>query len=104
MFGSRRIRRAAPAPAASCLAVALVLLSYPTPLVACPSCAADQRVQEAFFWGLIFMMVSPWMVVGLIGGGLYLAFRRERREAVEEFLRAEAVPSAILEESDVRES
>jgi len=104
MFGSRRIRHVAHARAASCLLVALVLLSYPTPLVACPSCAADQRVQEAFFWGLILMMMSPWMVVGLIGGGLYLAFRRERREAVEEFLRAEAVPSAILEESDVRES
>ena len=104
MFGSRRIRHAAHALAASCLAVALVFLSYPTPLVACPSCAADQQVQEGFFWGLIFMMVSPWVVVGLIGGGLYLAFRRERREAVEEFLRAEAAPSAILEESDVRES
>ncbi len=104
MLGSRGIRHAAHALAASSLAVALVLLSYPTPLVACPSCMADQRVQEAFFWGVIFMMVSPWMVVGLIGGGLYLAFRRERREAVEEFLRAEAVPSAILEESDVRES
>ncbi len=104
MFGSRGIRHAVHALAASCLAVALVLLSYPTPLVACPSCMADQRVQEGFFWGLIFMMVSPWMVVGLIGGGLYLAFRRERREAVEEFLRAEAVPSTIREESDVRES
>ncbi|MEE8561425.1 MAG: hypothetical protein V3S91_05605 [Gemmatimonadota bacterium] len=65
---------------------------------------ADQQVQKAFFWGVIFMMASPWMVVGLIGGGLYLAFRRERREAVEEFLRAEAVPSTIREVSDVRES
>lgn len=104
MFGSRRIRHAAHTLAALSLAVALVLLSGPTPLVACPSCAADQQVQEGFFWGLIFMMVSPWMVVGFIGGGLYLAFRRERKEAVEEFLRAEAVPSTILEESDVRES
>jgi len=33
MFGSRRIRH-----------------------------AADQQAQETFFWGLIFVMVSPWMV------------------------------------------
>ena len=104
MVRARRIRHAAHALAASPLGVAIVLLSYPMPLMACPSCAADQQVQEGFFWGLIFMMVSPWVVVGLIGGGLYLAFRRERREAVEEFLRAEAVSSAILEESEVRES
>jgi hypothetical protein len=84
--------------------VLLVLASHPKALLACLSCAAEQRVQEGFFWGLIFMMVSPWMVVGLIGGGLYLAFRRERREAVEELLRAEAAPAAVLEENDVRES
>jgi hypothetical protein len=39
------------------------------------------------------MMVTPWVVVGGIGGGLYMAVRRERREAVEEFLRSEAEQS-----------
>ncbi len=104
MVGARRIRHAAHVLAASSILVAIVLLSHPTSLVACPSCGADQQVQEGFFWGLIFMMVSPWAVVGLIGGGLYLAFRRERREAVESFLRAEAVPSTIREVPDVRKS
>lgn len=64
--------------------------------------AADQQVQEGFFWGLVFMMASPWVAIGVVGGGLYLAYRRERREAVEDFLRSEAVlPAGLLEESDV---
>ena len=67
--------------------------------------AADQQVQEGFFWGLVFMMVSPWVAIGAIGGGLYLAFRRERREAVEEFLRSEAaLPAGVWEESDVKKN
>ncbi|MEJ2311152.1 MAG: hypothetical protein P8Y10_06920 [Gemmatimonadales bacterium] len=73
-------------------AATTVFLALPAPLLACPSCvsAADQQVQEGFFWGLVFMMVSPWVVIGAIGGGLYMAIRRERREAVEAFLRSEA--------------
>lgn len=80
-----------------------VLLMTPAPLSACPSCtaAADQQVQEGFFWGLVFMMASPWLAVGTIGGGLYLAVRRARREAVEEFLRTEAMaPAGARRESD----
>ncbi len=78
--------------AAVTLAAMIAVLALPAPLVACPSCvsAADQQVQEGFFWGLVFMMVTPWVVVGAIGGGLYMAIRQERRDAVEEFLRSEA--------------
>jgi hypothetical protein len=70
----------------------IAVLALPAPLVACPSCvsAADQQVQQGFFWGLVFMMVTPWVLVGAIGGGLYRAIRHERREAVEESLRSEA--------------
>lgn len=84
--------RAALVSAAVALAATTAVLALPTPLVACPSCvsAADQQVQEGFFWGLVFMMVTPWVVVGAIGGGLYMAIRQERREAVEEFLGSEA--------------
>jgi hypothetical protein len=84
--------RAAFLTAAVVHAAMTVLLILPAPLLACPSCvsAADQQVQEGFFWGLVFMMVSPWVVIGAIGGGLFMAIRRERREAVEEFLRSEA--------------
>jgi hypothetical protein len=90
---------------AAFVAAAAALLTFPAPLQACPECmaAADQQVQEGFLWGLMFMMVSPWVAIGTIGGGLYLAFRRERREAVEEFLRSEAaLPASMLEESDVK--
>lgn len=89
---SPRGARAALLTAAVVCAATVVLLTLPAPLLACPSCvsAADQQVQEGFFWGLVFMMVTPWVVVGGIGGGLYMAVRRERREAVEEFLRSEA--------------
>ncbi len=89
---SLRGARAAFLSAAVVLAAAMVLLALPAPLLACPSCmsAADQQVQEGFFWGLVFMMVSPWVVIGAIGGGLFMAIKRERREAVEEFLRSEA--------------
>ena len=84
--------RAALLTVAVVYAATTVLLTLPAPLLACPSCvsAADQQVQEGFFWGLVFMMVSPWVVIGAIGGGLFMAIRRERREAVEEFLRSEA--------------
>ncbi len=84
--------RAASLSAAVVLAATAVHLALPAPLLACPSCmsAADQQVQEGFFWGLVFMMVSPWVVIGAIGGGLFMAIKRERREAVEEFLRSEA--------------
>lgn len=82
-----------PAVAASCAA----LLASPAPAWACPSCASamDPQVQEGFFWGLVFMMASPWLAVGTIGGGLYLAVRRARREAVEEFLRSEGTAVAV---------
>jgi len=89
---SPRGARAAFLSAAVVLAATTVLLACPAPLLACPSCvsAADQQVQEGFFWGFVFMMVSPWVVIGAIGGGLFMAIKRERREAVEEFLRSEA--------------
>lgn len=94
-MGSRRRTRTSLARAALVPAGLAILLAIPAPLLACPSCvsAADQQVQEGFFWGLVFMMVTPWVVVGAIGGSLYTAIRRERREAVEEFLRAEAALS-----------
>ena len=88
---------------AAILVATVTLLFFPAPLQACPEClsAADQQVQEGFLWGLVFMMVSPWIAIGTIGGGLYLAFKRERREAVEEFLRSEAVlPASKWEELD----
>jgi len=94
--GSSRGARAASLSAAVVCAATTALLALPAPLLACPSCvsAADQQVQEGFFWGLVFMMVSPWVVIGAIGGGLFMAIRRERREAVEEFLRSEAAVPA----------
>ena len=95
MRGSLRLRAASLSTAVACAATTAIL-AHPAPLLACPSCvsAADQQVQEGFFWGLVFMMVSPWVVVGAIGGGLYMAIRRERRAAVEEFLRSQAATSA----------
>ena len=99
LMRSPRGTRAAFLSAAVVHAATTALLALPAPLLACPSCvsAADQQVQEGFFWGLVFMMVSPWVVIGAIGGGLYMAIRRERREAVEEFLRSEATLPARAE-------
>ena len=103
----RRFRLARLWPAAASMAVgAAVLFLFPAAAIACPGCVspADQQVQEGFFWGLVLMMIAPWVVVGTIGGGLYLAIRRERRQAVEDFIRSEAVTAVdVLERSDVGE-
>lgn len=61
-------------------------------LLACPGCieGSSPSVQTGFLWSSILLMVTPYLVVGIIGGGLFLAYRRSIRQQVERFLRHEA--------------
>lgn len=55
---------------------------------ACPECSeAVNGDQEGFFWAMIVMMAAPYLAVGLIGGGIFYAHRRSRREEVERWLK-----------------
>ncbi len=69
-----------------------LLASAAGPLLACPGCieGSSPSVQTGFLWSSILLMVTPYLVVGIIGGGLFFAYRRAIREQVERFLRHEA--------------
>lgn len=69
-----------------------LLASAAGPLLACPGCieGSSPSVQTGFLWSSILLMVTPYLVVGIIGGGLYFAYRRSIREQVDRFLRHES--------------
>ena len=43
-------------------------------------------MMDGFLWSAVFMASMPYILLAVIGGGLYLAFRRERERAVEDAL------------------
>lgn len=59
-------------------------------LASCPGCGAASGGEPAagLLWGALFLMVVPYLVVALIGGGLFLAYRREIRDEVARLLRS----------------
>ncbi len=58
---------------------------------ACPGCiqGAGGNLEAGLLWGLILMMVIPFAVIGIIGGGIMRAKRRELTDEVERFLESE---------------
>jgi hypothetical protein len=60
-------------------------------LALCPGCieGSSAKVQAGFQWSILFMMTVPYLAVGLIGGGLFLAHRRAVRDEVERVLRSQ---------------
>ena len=60
-------------------------------LLVCPGCiqGAGGNLELGLLVGLVFMMVVPFLVIGVIGGGLMRAKRRELTDEVERFLASE---------------
>ena len=47
----------------------------------CPGCivSSSPGVMDGMFWGLVFMMVTPFLVLAIFGGGLARAKRADLR-------------------------
>ena len=57
----------------------------------CPGCiqGAGGNLEMGLLVGLLLMMAVPFLVIGVIGGGLMRAKRRELAVEVERFLESE---------------
>jgi len=44
-------------------------------------------LMDAYMWGTVFLASMPYVLLLVIGGGLYLAHRRQREEEVLRALR-----------------
>ncbi|MGH7540122.1 MAG: hypothetical protein ACRELC_03890 [Gemmatimonadota bacterium] len=80
---------------ATASAALLGALATAGPVVgACPGCieGSSKAVASGFAWSIAFMMAVPYALLGAIGGGLYLAYRRAARREVEAFLEEERGP------------
>jgi hypothetical protein len=66
---------------------ATVLTTNPLAAHACAVCVtgAGDPTADAFNWSVLFLMAMPYLVVGAIGGGLFLTYRRSaaKREQAE---------------------
>ena len=68
------------------VAAAIVVLS--SLAEACPTCktgledeAAGGNLIRGYFWSIIFMMATPFAILGCFSGYLYHAVRKARRDA-----------------------
>ena len=60
------------------LALALLI---PTVVEACPSCKMiDDPIVRGFKWSILFLMAMPYIVSGLIGGGVFYVYRTHRTD------------------------
>lgn len=59
------------------IVVCFVCVLLPNTLDACPACKnLDEPIARGFNWSVLFMMAMPFTVVGIIGGSIFLHFRR----------------------------
>lgn len=62
----------------------VVMLIVPTYLGACPACKTlDDPIGKGFNWSILFMMAMPFTVFGVIGGTIFLHYRRANREPTD---------------------
>ncbi len=56
--------------------------------LACPGCieGSAANVQAGFMWSGLLMMATPYFVLAVVGGGLFLAYRRSVRREVESLI------------------
>ena len=63
------------------------LIADPLTLQACSVCVtgAGDAIADAFNWSVLFLMATPYLVVGSIAGSLFFAYRRAaaKREQAE---------------------
>jgi hypothetical protein len=95
-------------PAACLVALAVVLAAARAFAQSCAMCGAsfgqNDPVQRAFSWSILFLMATPYTVVGLIAGAVFLAYRRasgSRRGAVIDLRRARRPLPATGAEGDL---
>ena len=51
-----------------------------SPVEACPSCKTiDDPIVQGFKWSILFLMAMPYIVSGLIGGGVFYVYYRTHR-------------------------
>ena len=62
----------------------VVMLIVPTYLEACPACKTlDDPISKGFNFSILFMMAMPFTVFTLIGGTIFLHYRRANREPMD---------------------
>ncbi len=65
------------------LMVGVMVLALLIPIVAeaCPSCKTiDDPIVQGFKWSILFLMAMPYIVSGLIGGGVFYVYRTHRTD------------------------
>ena len=60
--------------------VTVFALLMPAVAEACPSCKTiDDPIVQGFKWSILFLMAMPYIVSGLIGGGVFYVYYRSHR-------------------------
>ena len=63
----------------------VVMLIGPTYLEACPGCKTlDDPIGKGFNFSILFMMAMPFAVFTVIGGTIFLHYRRANRKPMNE--------------------
>ena len=63
----------------------VVMLIGPTYLEACPACKTlDDPIGKGFNFSILFMMAMPFTVFAVIGGTVYLQYRRANRKSTDQ--------------------
>ena len=62
--------------------ILVLTLLMPAVVEACPSCKTiDDPIVQGFKWSILFLMAMPYIVSGLIGGGVfYVCYRTHRAD------------------------
>lgn len=62
----------------------VVMLVVPTYLEACPGCKTlDDPIGKGFNFSILFMMAMPFVVFTVIGGTVFLHYRRANRKPMD---------------------
>jgi len=71
-------------------AVLVITVTLPQPAVACPNCkdsfaeqANGKNVARGFYWSILFMMGTPFAILGCFSGYMYYEVCKARRRAEE---------------------
>jgi hypothetical protein len=88
------------------LALLGALFAHLPVLHACAVCltGADGAVADAYDWSVLFLMATPYLVIGSIAGYLVYAYRRATANAAKEAQEAAAGEASIHLALDHKES
>ena len=82
----------------------LALLLVPALAGACAVCVGGDSdvTTDAFNWSVLFLMATPYTVVGSIAGWLFYKYRRAAAKSADEAARQPALPLAWNQEESGR--